>query len=58
MPEKLKIGYKDGTSETLEVPTEDEQIEYEKNLINQIPDDLLQMFGVSKKAMLKHYERP
>jgi hypothetical protein len=53
MPDKLKIAYKDGTTETVTVPTPEERHQYEENIINSIPDDLLKMFGTSKKALLK-----
>jgi hypothetical protein len=54
--EQVTVGYADGTSERFNLPTPKQMADDERLMIESMPDVILQMCGVTKKALLKSHD--
>lgn len=52
-----KIKFKNGTEEDIYLPTPQEMDRDEEMFLNSIPDELYKLMGVSKKSVLKSFDR-
>lgn len=52
-----KIKFSDGTEQNIYLPTPEEMDRDEEMFLNSIPEELYKLMGVSKKSVLKSFDR-